>query len=210
MLVCVGIPSHDGRVCAETVDALLAETVLGYGQGIHFLVLWELGAGSIGIGRDRIAERFLAVKEADVLVNVDSDISWQAGTLTKLARRPEDVVGATYLSKGEGSRFHVDGVPERVGDMYRVGGLPGGFMKISRAALERMKVPRYEDQAGRINRNFFMTGIRDRRIFGEDYGFCYQWRQAGGEVWLDPSLIVRHHDGAIMYSGSPEEWLRDA
>jgi hypothetical protein len=207
MLVCVGIPSIDGKVCANTTDSLLAEQFLGFQQGVHFLVVWESGCSLIGVARNKIAKRFLDTKEADCLVMIDSDISWKGGDLAKLAKRPHDVVGCTYRSKTDDVQFHLRGDPEWCGDLLRVDGIPGGFMKISRHALETMKAEPYREDSGREMRNWFPTGMHDGELWGEDYGFCRQWRETGGEVFLDPSIKLRHHGGMQVYTGDPLEWL---
>jgi len=208
MLVCVGIPSIDGKPCANTVDSLLAETVLGYGQGVHFLVMWEIGCSLIGVARNKLARRFLDIPQAACLVFVDSDISWKGGELARLARRPEDVVGGTYRAKhDEPVKFHIRGIPEPAGDVLKVEGLPGGFLKISRHALETMHAEPYREESGREMRDFFPTGMIDGEIWGEDYGFCRLWRQSGGSVFLDPSIQLRHHDGFRSYSGDVAAWL---
>lgn len=205
MLICVGIPAHDGKVCAETVDSLLAEQVLS--QGVHFLVLWETGGGNIGFARNRLAKRFLDIPQAEALIMVDTDISWKGGELAKLASRPEEVIGGTYRGKYEGSGFHIFGKPRKSGDLYKVDGLPGGFMKISRPAFEKMKAKKYEDVRGDVTSDYFPTGFYRGRLFGEDYGFCRLWRQSGGTVWLDPSISLRHHDGGASYQGDVRAWI---
>lgn len=207
MLVCVGIPCLDGKPHIGLVDSLIAETILGFGQGVHFLPLWEVGCSLIGVARNKIARRFLESK-ADCLIFVDADISWKGGDLAKLARRPEDVVGGTYRTKQDEVIFHVRGNPEPVGDLLRVDGLPGGFIKVSRRALESMKTQTYRDQQGREMRDWFPTGVHDGEYWGEDYGFCRQWRDSGGDVFLDPTIILRHHDGFRSFSSDPLEWLR--
>lgn len=207
MLVCVAIPSVDGMVSANTTDSLLAETVLGYGQGVHFLVIWETGCSLIGVARNKLAKRFLATR-ADCLVMVDADVSWKGGDLARLARHPHDVIGGTYRQKTPEVRFHARHLIGRQGDLYRVEGVPGGFLRISRHALETMKAEPYRDDAGREMRNWFPTDIRGGEMWGEDYGFCRQWRERGGSVWLDPTLDVRHHDGPrAVYAGNAAEWM---
>ena len=208
MLVCIGIPSIDGKPCANTVDSLLAEQLLGFGRGVHFLVLWEIGCSLIGVARNKLARKFLDIPEADCIVFVDSDISWKGGELARLARRPEEVVGATYRAKRDDDYFHVRGKPKRQGDLYRVDGLPGGFIKISRSAFERTQAKAYTDESGRKMRDYFPTGFHRGRLYGEDYGFCRLYTQAGGAVWLDASVQLRHHDGGRFYSGDPEAFLR--
>lgn len=208
MLVCVGIPVIDGRPYAQTVDSLLAEQLLGFGQGVHFLVMWEIGCSLIGIARNRIAKRFLEQKGADCLIFVDADISWKAGDLARLAKHPQDVIGGTYRAKRDEEQFHVRGVPEPRGEFYAVDGLPGGFLKISRHALETIPAEPYVDENGKPARDYFPTGMVNGQLFGEDYGFCRLWRNTGGEIWLDPSIRLKHHDGLRAYAGDPAEWLK--
>jgi hypothetical protein len=208
MLVCVGIPTIDGKPCSNTVDSLLAEQFLGFREGVHFLVLWEIGCSLIGLARNKIAKRFLDIPQADCLVFVDSDISWKGGDLTKLAKRPEDVVGGTYRAKRDDDYYHVRGDPVPHGDLYKVEGLPGGFIKISRKALETIDANPYKDEYGKDMKDWFPTGFHEGRMFGEDYGFCRLWTATGGTVWLDASIKLRHHDGLRAFHGDPEKWLQ--
>ena len=204
----------DGKPYAQTVDSLLAEQVL-LPPGVHILVQWVLGCSAIGPARDRLVKKFLSVKEADCLVMVDADMSWEPGELYKLARHPHDVIGGTYQPKDGSGRYHVDtceGPPIKKGDLWRVSGLPGGFVKISRAALEKMKpsTPVYSGQGGEEWHNYFRVGWLDGRYYQEDYGFCWWWRHHGGEVWLDPTLDLRHHDGIFReFHGDAAKWMDD-
>lgn len=210
MLICVGIPTIDGKPYTNLVDSLLAEQLIGFQQGVHILVQWEVGCSMIGVARNKLAKRFLDTKGAAAMVFVDSDISWKGGDLIRLALRPEDVVGATYRAKRDDDYFHVRGTPRKAGDLYKVDGLPGGFIKISRRAYERIPANRYKDLEGVEWADYFPTGFYDGTIWGEDYGFCRQWREAGGDVWLDPSIHLRHHDGLKFYTGDPVPWLESA
>ncbi len=209
MIVCVGIPTIDGKPCAQTVDSLLAEQLIALRQGVHLLVLWQIGTSLIGPARNLLAKQFLDIKEANSMVFVDSDISWAAGDLLKIALSDFDVVGATYRSKQEEVSFHVLGKPEKHGDFYKVDGLPGGFIKVSRKAYETIKAVRYEGADGMVVSDYFPTGIHNGVLYGEDYGFCRLWREFGGDVMLDPSIVLRHHDGGRAFTGSPKEWIEE-
>lgn len=211
MLLCVGVPCFDGRPYAQTVDALMAEQVICSREGVHLLVQWALGLPYVGVARNYLAQQFLAIKEADAVVMVDADMSWEPGDLLRLARHPHDVIGGTYRPKEPDVRFHVedcDNKPEKRGDLWKVDGLPGGFLKISRHALETMETRGYLDRKGAEWRDYFPTGFLGGRYRQEDYGFCWQWRQSGGEVWLDPTLKLRHHDGIRhVYVGDAAKWM---
>lgn len=212
MIVVVGIPSFDGKPNAQTVDSLLAEQFVCARQGVHLLVQWSCGIPYVCIARNRLAGQFLAVKEADCMVMVDADVSWPAGTLLNLVRQPHDVIGGTYRTKEpNGGRFLVgdhDNKPEKVGDLWKVDGLPGGFVKISRKAFERIETRQYRDNDGKNWKDYFPTGWLGDRYYQEDYGFCWLWRQNGGEVWLDPTLKVRHHNNSFQtFEGDAVAWM---
>lgn len=209
MIVCVGIPSIDGKPCAQTVDSLLAEHLLAGAQGVHLLVQWQIGVSLIGLARNLLARQFLDIAEADCMVFVDADISWPAGDLLRLVRTPFDVCGASYRAKQDEVKFHVYGEIEPDGDYYRVGGLPGGFLKVTRRAYEAIAADQYYEVDGRVLSDYFPTGIRDGVLYGEDYGFCRLWRDHGGDVMLDPTIAVRHHDGRTAYAGDVGAWLEE-
>jgi hypothetical protein len=208
MLVYVGIPVIDGKPYATLVDSLLAEQLRGFAKGVHFLVDWEIGCSLIGHARNKLAKRFLDTKEADCIVYVDADISWKRGELIKLAERQEDVIGGTYRGKVDVVKFHVRGPVEVDGNLYRVGGLPGGFLKVSRNALNKIDATQYTDGAGTLLRDYFPTGVHDGTFYGEDYGFCRLWNESGGTVWLDPDIRLKHQDGNRFFEGDPREWLK--
>lgn len=209
MIVYVGIPVIDGKPYAKLVDSLLAEQLRGFAKGVHFLVDWEIGCSLIGHARNKLAHRFLKTKEASCIIFVDADISWRRGELARLASLPQDVIGGTYRAKTREVRFHVREPAIPFGQFYKVAGLPGGFLKISRQALNRINAPKYEDGAGTVLIDYFPTGLRDGVFYGEDFGFCRLWSEAGGTVWLDPQIKLRHHDGGQSYDGDPAAWLRD-
>lgn len=211
MIIYVGIPAYDGKVYAQTVDALLAEQLIGSKEGVHLYIDWELGCGLVHVARNRIANRFLRGKHSDTLVFVDADMSWKGGDLIRLARQKQDVIGGTYRVKSNDDyRFHVRGPVEKRGKLFSVRGLPTGFLKISKRALQKIKARPYQHSDVEVHYDFFPTGIFNRQMWGEDYGFCRLWMKSGGKIWLDPSLSLRHHDGAQTFAGDPAEWLANA
>lgn len=204
MLVFVGIPCIDGKPHAALTDSLLAETLIGLEQGVHFLVDWVIGISSIESARNMLAAKFKA-SSADVLVMIDADISWSCGDLISLARRPEKVIGGTYRAKRSDERFHIRLPVERFGASFRVGGLPGGFLKIDRSVFDALDVPHYEGAKGPVG-DYFPSGIQEGEYLTEDYGFCKLCRAAGIDVWLDPSIRLKHWDGMRFFAGDPAWW----
>lgn len=196
----------DGKPHYATVDALLAEQFLALERGVHLLVDWEVGCSLIGDARNRIAKRFLA-SSSNTLVFVDADISWPAGSLLKLAKSRKPVIGGTYRAKHDGVRFHVWGKAEKAGRLYKVQGLPGGFIKISRKAFQSMTTKAYLAADDTPTQDYFPMGFHRGTYYGEDYGFCRLYRKSGGEIYLDPSIQLRHHDSMTAYAGDVRAWI---
>lgn len=205
-VVTIGVPVIDGKPHYATVDALLAEQFLAQEQGIHLLVDWQVGSSLIGDARNRIAERFLS-SSSNALVFIDADVSWPAGSVLKLVKSRKNVIGGTYRVKSDEVRFHVHGKRQKVGRLYSVGGLPGGFLKITRKALCQMSPRAYAGPGEAPTRDFFPMGFHRGSYYGEDYGFCRLYRESGGTIWLDPSIEIRHHDGMRAYAGGLADWL---
>jgi hypothetical protein len=203
----IGIPVLDGKPHVALADCLLAEQMIGQKYGVRFKFEWVVGCSIIGLARNELVRRFLRANGSSSIVFVDADISWQPGVLTRLAIRSEPVIGGTYRPKQECERYFIRGPVEAVGGLYRVGGLPGGFLKVDRSAFLAIKAEAYECEGLTLN-DYFPIGINKGVYWGEDYGFCRLWREAGGTVWLDPSIQLRHHDGGRFYSGNPNTWLR--
>lgn len=51
---------------------------------------------------------------------------------------------------------------------------------------------------------FFDTSIEvsTNRYLSEDYTFCRRWQSIGGQVWIDPKVVLNHH-GTFTYRGYP-------
>ncbi len=101
--------------------------------------------------------------------------------------------------------------PKRRAALSRVEGLGAGFLKITRAAVDRM-IAAYPDlwindrASGRLVWLFDFE-LRDHEYFSEDFIFCLRWRACGGSVWIDPELHL-HHTGAKTFSGSFGDFQR--
>lgn len=73
-----------------------------------------------------------------------------------------------------------------------------GFMCIKRSVIEKMTA-HYTDTICTHEMNgpqyygLFHPFIDDDGTYlSEDYAFCRRWQQIGGEVWLDPQVVLNH------------------
>ena len=213
MRVMIGIPAYDGSLHVDTTRSLLNEQAAAISLGVEIEVVFIPGCSVISMARNQIAAKFLE-SDADKLVFIDSDVSWEVGSILKLAARPVDFVGGAYRLKQELEAYPVGWLdkPElhAVNGLLEVENVPGGFCCLTRDVFAKLKeaLPRpyghYEFEGQAYWHSPYMNG----RLYGEDAAFCHDWRSIGGDVWLDPELNLTHHAGATAYKGHIGQWLK--
>ena len=173
------------------------------------------GEADIGRSRSIEATNFYLDTDADVLMFIDDDIVYDeldAVKLCRLAYEKKSVVGATYIIKkadrtskittrlwdGQEIYFAKKAPPEKV--MF----VSNGFMAIHREVFTDMikNLPKDEIEMTHENnllRNypFFMPYAsylpNQYKIFlSEDWAFCDRVLRLGRDVWLDPSIRLKH------------------
>lgn len=216
--VFVAIPAYDGGVRVETVRALLAEQHIALGEGVPFSVSFIAGCSLITQVRNQMCADFLASAH-DRMVFVDSDVAWEPGSLLRVASHKVDICGGAYRKKLDREEYPVRWLVERdelwadpETGLLEVGGLPGGFLCITRAALMRFQEAYPERRYTFEDRPFhayFTMPFKDGYMWGEDMAFCDDMRNAGVKVWLDPELDLRHIGGTREHPGRIGAWLRN-
>jgi len=213
--ILVAIPAWDGKICVETVGSLLNEQVVASSLGHELQTVFVPGCGVINQVRNSLVAQFES-SDAEKLVFVDADVSWELGAMIKLASHPAEIVGGAYRLKTDVESYPVIWLdrPELWSNehgLIEVASLPGGFLCISRAALEKFQKA-YPDRSylceGKYYYAYFHSPYRDHKMFSEDVNFCFEWREAGGQVWLDPEITMGHHDGGKSFTGCIGAWLR--
>jgi hypothetical protein len=46
--------------------------------------------------------------------------------------------------------------------------------------------------------------VREGRYYSEDWTFCENWRDLGGQVWVDKRVLLRH-TGTYTFDGNAQE-----
>jgi hypothetical protein len=41
-------------------------------------------------------------------------------------------------------------------------------------------------------KTYFDTAVRENRYYSEDWTFCENWRDIGGQVWIDRRVLLKH------------------
>lgn len=216
MRILAGLPCYDGKVGVETVRALLHEQSAAAAMDCELRVALLPGCSLITHARNQIVRDFL-VSDADRLVFIDADVSWDVGSVLRLAHHPKDVVGGAYRFKTEPESYPVSWLdkPDLWADpetgLLDVAGLPGGFLALSRDCFAKLREA-FPDRAyshgGHDFHGYFHAPITNGRMYGEDSAFCEDWRAIGGQVWLDPTLRLTHSGGVNAYAGTIGDWLK--
>ena len=211
----IAMPTRD-RPTAETQFCLL-EMCRSFDRArMPHKIRYTLGDSMLPKTRNYFVADFLASDCTD-LIMLDDDVWWEDGAILRLLSHPCDVVGGVYPKRQEPLEYPVrrlDGaVLDPVSGLLEVKYLPGGFLRMTRECLEAM-TKHYEhlayhdpDCPNATATALFWFELRvdedkHKRLapWGEDFEFCWKWREMGGKVWLD-SLLRFYHIGRKRYEG---------
>lgn len=208
--IVIAIPSYTGTAHMGTVRSLMGDVIKLMGRGDRVAIYDEAGGAEIDTARAQIVADFLA-SDASHLVMVDSDVCWQAGGLIRLIDAGHDVVAGVYPYRRDPISFPLHllddstQVTVEAGGVIEVKAVPGGFLCITRAALEQM-IARYPDLQFTSSKTenpcwaLFDHVWEGRTRLSEDLSFCHRWRAIGGKIYVDPSIQMGHV-GPKLFAG---------
>lgn len=153
---------------------------------------------------------------ADIIVYLDYDLSWKPQDLLSLIQTEGEVVSGLYRFKKDEEEYmgviktHADGRPI-VKDGNLIGEkIPAGFMKVTKAAVQRFMRAYPELLYGdpdRYSVDLFNHGAHKGVWYGEDYAFSRRWMECGGEIVVLPNLDLVHHSKDKAYQGNFHEFM---
>ena len=116
-----------------------------------------------------------------------------------IVQSPHDFIGGVYPAKVPDKQkvFQTRNVRESASqNLIETDGVPGGFFRIKRKALERMKeaYPEMACQHRGYQYHLLFEHIilEDRTPLGEDYAFCERWRRMGEKIFIYPDIDFKH------------------
>ena len=212
----IAVPCYDKKtfvVCTQSLMNSMQALLL---LGIPFEFKFEVGDPYVSMARNKLARYFMKSDCTDMIF-IDADLGYDPQSFCNLVTSPEEVIGGAYPKKSEKEEYAVylktdeGNHPINVNGVLEAEGLATGFLKIKRVVFEKM-IEAYPELAfdeplsGEEMHNFFGTFVKDRRWYGDDFGFCYLWRQLGGKLWLLPNITFTHV-GSKPYIGNFHEYL---
>lgn len=185
-------------------------------------VMPQVGDALVERARSIVATHFLNETDADVLLTIDSDISFNPDHAMDICRQAHElgaiVVGAyntrsfdkkkptSELWPGQQVTFGNDPTPVSI----KYGA--SGFMAISRKVIEKMaeKMPLLHQGADWAFYPFYHTEIVDDPqagpiLLSEDFAFCAKAREQGFETYLNPAVRLGHL-GEHIYTLEDMAW----
>lgn len=162
----------------------------------------------------------LALKDGvDSLIFIDDDVEWDPEWIFKLLEIPEDVVSGIYRKKIDIEEYPVRPLTDSQGNMFlppsqpgtgliEVGGVPTGFLKLSKKALQALWDASEPYTNGLLpeERAIFDMKITNGTMFSEDYVMCQKLTSLGFKIWIDP-VMTCNHEGLKVYAGNFFTWL---
>lgn len=182
MKVTIGVPYYLS-ITAE-MTASLIHGVMRLPYELHFAFI---GGGHIDQNREVILDMALAEK-SDRLLFIDSDIMFQPDAILRLLAHAQPIIGAAYNYKTTPTQSVVlYDVPPLPGthSPVRCSRLPTGFLSLHLPTLAKV-LPRpwfwYEwDPKAKMG-----------GVIGEDVHFNRIAKDAGFELWVDPTIKLQH------------------
>lgn len=192
------MPCYDGRVQVDTMASLLESTGRMTQWGLSWSILTIKGSALIDATRNELVHKFLHQTDADILIFIDNDISWEWESMERLLvfSTLYDSVCGVYCSRMDPPKFNLnvlETTPDSNG-MLRHNGTGFGFVSLKREVLEKMEVPTFKHkQYPDPMKVFFKQEIQDNTYIGEDIYFFREMTRQGFEARADINIELKHH-----------------
>jgi len=213
------MPCYGGQLTEQTFMSFIKWANTCRQLGIDWTVETMTNESLISRARNTLTAKFLANKDSTHLMFIDADIGWEPWHLLVLLNAQKDVVGGLYPMKSLPVKWCVNGIPgqpEGPGPLIEVTKTGTGFLLIKREVFEKMNahpaVRHFSNDIGlpkELDANmktYFDTAVREGRYYSEDWTFCENWRDLGGQVWVDKRVLLRH-TGTYVFDYATHEPL---
>ncbi len=216
------MPCYGGQLTEQTFMSYIKWANMARQLGIDWTVETMTNESLISRARNTLTAKFLATEGSTHLMFVDADIGWEPWHLLVLLDAQKDVIGGLYPMKSMPIKWCVNGIPGQEnteGNLIEVSKTGTGFMLIKREVFERLNGhPATKPFANDIGldaslnqymKTYFDTAVREGRYYSEDWTFCENWRDLGGQVWVDKRVLLRHTGTYVFDAGAQDKLYND-
>jgi len=188
--------------------------------GIDWTMETMTNESLISRARNTLTAKFLHNKESTHLMFIDADIGWEPWHLLIMLNAQKDVIGGLYPMKSLPVKWCVNGFDgaqvSEDGTLQEVSKTGTGFMLIKRDVFEKLNAhpatkPFINDiglpaELNPYMKTYFDTAVRENRYYSEDWTFCENWRDIGGQVWVDKRVLLKH-TGTYVFDFQTQDQL---
>lgn len=216
------MPCYGGMLTEQTFMSFIKWGNTCRQLGIEWTVETMTNESLISRARNTLTAKFLNTPESTHLMFIDADIGWEPWHLLVMLNARKDVIGGLYPMKTLPVKWCVNGIPgqeEGTPDdpnLIEVSKTGTGFLLIKRDVFEKLDnhpaTRHFSNDIGlppeldKHMKTYFDTAVRENRYYSEDWTFCENWRDLGGQVFVDKRVLLRHV-GTYVFDGQAQEKL---
>ena len=215
------MPCYGGQLTESTFMSYIKWANTARQLGLDWTVETMTNESLISRARNTLVSKFLFTKESTHLMFIDADIGWEPWHLLVMLDAQKDVIGGLYPMKSLPIKWCVNGIPGQPEpgpdqNLIEVSKTGTGFMLIKRDVFEKLDAhPATKPFKNDIGldpaldpymKTYFDTAVREGRYYSEDWTFCENWRDIGGQVWVDKRVLLRH-TGTYTFAHDAQEKL---
>ena len=199
------MPCYGGMLTESTFMSYIKWSNTARQLGIDWTMETLTNESLISRARNTMVAKFLANPDSTHLMFVDADIGWEPWHLLVMLNRDVDVIGGLYPMKSLPIKWCVngfDGAEEGADGLQEVSKTGTGFFLVKRHVFDKLNAhpatkPFINDIGLPVELNpymktYFDTAVRENRYYSEDWTFCENWRDIGGQVWIDRRVLLKH------------------
>lgn len=206
------MPCYGGMLTESTFMSYIKWSNTCRQLGIDWTVETMTNESLISRARNTLVAKFLNTPESTHLVFIDADIGWEPWHLLLLLNHDVDVIGGLYPMKSLPVRWVVNGIEggktSEDGNLLEVSKTGTGFMVVKRDVFAKLDehpaVVPFKNDIGLdpvldpYMKTYYDTDVREGRYYSEDWTFCENWRDLGGEVYIDKRVTLKHSGSYVF------------
>jgi hypothetical protein len=217
------MPCYGGMLTESTFMSFVKWGNTARQLGIDWTMETMTNESLITRARNTLTSKFLLNTDSTHLMFIDADIGWEPWHLLVMLNADKDVIGGLYPMKSLPIKWCVNGFEgaktSEDGNLQEVSKTGTGFLLIKREVFEKLNkhphVIPFKNDIGldpaldAHMKTYFDTGVRENRYYSEDWAFCENWRDLGGEVWVDKRVLLKHSGTYVFDHAAQEKVYQD-
>ena len=217
------MPCYGGQLTESTFMSFIKWANTARQLGIDWTVETMTNESLISRARNTLTAKFLNTEGSTHLMFIDADIGWEPWHLLVLLDAQKDVIGGLYPMKSLPVKWCVNGIPGQAEDPnsnhIEVTKTGTGFLLIKKDVFDKLNahpaVRHFNNDIGldpkldKDMKTYFDTAVRENRYYSEDWTFCENWRDLGGQVWIDKRILLRHTGTYVFDYNTHEQLYKD-